>query len=138
LDSSGLFNPSIFLFLSHTRIWISNDICGELLRWWCLFLFCWARWNCWSSLCNLSFHNVIFVYPTIFPLQYDINTHSISLPFINCKILGNYSKCENIQNCLYTNSVIFQQWEIYTLTCCFNLNKYLSLDCNIASYICVG
>jgi hypothetical protein len=51
----------------------------------------------------------------IFPLQYDINTHSISLPFINCKILGNYSKCENIQNCAYINSVIFKQWEVFTI-----------------------
>jgi hypothetical protein len=124
-------------------------------------LFCWDRWNCWSSLCNLSFHNVIFVHPTIFPLQYAINTHSSSLPFINCTISGNYSKWENIQN---INSVIFQQWEVYTLhvaliwiniyhwiailplafVCasysinkvCDSINKVLNVRCFNRQYIC--
>ena len=57
------FNPTTFLCLSQTRIWISNVICHGLfcVQWFevkvdCLF--CWYLWNCWWSLFKLSFHNL--------------------------------------------------------------------------------
>ena len=63
------FNLAICMCLSQARTWISNVICrdmfyvhGDKVRGDCSW--CWYWGNCWPSLLNLSFHNVLFQHST--------------------------------------------------------------------------